>query len=307
MQNKNLDFLGIGLIKCGTSWLYENLNQLDEFSLPPVKEMHYFNRSKEYPTVNDLSETLLINRIKSRSYLKNAALKIAKSINEKDWIHTKFYFKWFFSNYSDEWYLSLFKDFEGYSGEGSPSYALISRKDIKKMYELLPELKLVLLLRNPVHRTWSNYRNRVRRIKNFSIDNIEEKTITDFIESEKQIMISDYKRNLENYLSVFPKEQILIGFYDAILDNPEALFSKIVAFITEDKSITTAHIDVQKVVNKSPLIECPKNIETYIKEKHYNMIKELAECYGGYFNKWLEDTYGEKSSNENAISLTLSL
>lgn len=303
----SIDFLGIGVPKSGSTWLYHSLSQIQEFSLPPVKEMHYFDRSHSYPSSNYLSETLAIHRLKHKTYLLDATKKIASSIKQKKWNHTSFYLKWYFSNLSDEWYLSLFNNFDGFTGEVTPNYSILSKEDIKRIHSIAPKVKLVLILRNPVHRAWSNYRDQNRRNRNFSIENIEESTIIEFMESEKQELLSDYIRTIDNFLSVFESNQILICFYDAIVDTPAILINEIVKFITNDASISLSHTTFTQLVNKSPKINCPPNIENYLKKKYYTQIKTLAESHGGYFSKWLMDTYGEESTNQSKITSSIHL
>jgi hypothetical protein len=38
------NFLGIGAQKSGTTWLHDNLARHPQVWLPPVKEIHYFDR-----------------------------------------------------------------------------------------------------------------------------------------------------------------------------------------------------------------------------------------------------------------------
>ncbi|WP_431130356.1 hypothetical protein, partial [Flagellimonas flava] len=63
-----------------------------------------------------------------------------------------FSFKWFFSDYSDEWYKSIFAPFKGLKGEITPSYSMLSKEDISRMYAMAPTAKLVLMLRDPIDR-----------------------------------------------------------------------------------------------------------------------------------------------------------
>ena len=51
----------------------------------------------------------------------------------------------------------------------------------------------------------------------------------------------------------------------------------------------------------------PPQIEAFLKEFYYSQIKFLAQNHGGYFNIWLEKTYGEKSNNSTLPSPTLRL
>ncbi len=41
------DFLCVGAQKAGTSWLYQQLEPHPDFWMPPVKELHYFDQSKQ--------------------------------------------------------------------------------------------------------------------------------------------------------------------------------------------------------------------------------------------------------------------
>ncbi len=46
-NSKEIDFIGIGAQKSGSSWLFKNLRALPDFSLQEVKEFHYFDRSPQ--------------------------------------------------------------------------------------------------------------------------------------------------------------------------------------------------------------------------------------------------------------------
>lgn len=59
LLNQSIHFIGIGAQKAGTTWLHKRLNELDEFSLPCIKELHYFDRDNQYASPNHLSEPLL--------------------------------------------------------------------------------------------------------------------------------------------------------------------------------------------------------------------------------------------------------
>ncbi len=254
-HKENIDFLGIGAQKAGTSWLYENLNQIPEFSLPPIKEIHYFDRSHDYPSPNALSKTLLVNRLKEKKYFLRAMKTVLSNAARCNWELSRFYLKWFFSNYSDKWYMSLFRGFDGYTGEITPSYSILSKEDIIRVRNLQPDIKLILMLRNPIDRAWSHYRFSTRKINNFNKEKIHADDIIKFMESNGQSLRSDYIRTIDNYLSTFRKEQLLICFYDAISDNPKKLLNNILKHICGDAPISISHLNLKSIVNKSPKID----------------------------------------------------
>ena len=243
-----MDFLGIGTQKSGTSWLYQNLNRIPEFSLLPIKEVHYFDRSSDYPSPNHLSITLLTDRFRNKKWLKKAFREVWNSIVKQNWKSVWFYLKWNFSDYSDKWYLSLFKKFYGYTGEITPSYSILNQEDISRIHKLNPNVKLVLMLRNPIDRAWSHYRYSKRHKRDFDFKKVSNKDIITFMEREAQILRSDYIRMLDNYSNIFPNEQILIGFYDAIIDKPSVLLNDIVKHISGDTTISIEHLNLEKVV-----------------------------------------------------------
>ena len=299
-KKKQFDFLGIGVMKSGTTWLYKNLEKVPEFSLLPIKELHYFDRSTDYASPNKLAETNVFNRIRQKNYLSSSYYTIKdKTGGFRDWKLVKFYLKWFFSNYTDKWYMSLFKYGTGYTGEVTPSYSILNKEDIKRIHNLNPDARLVLILRNPIERAWSHYRFHTRRIKDFNFDNVTNKDIIAFLEKEAQTVRSDYIRAIDNFTSVFNKEQLLICFYDAIQENPEKLFSNIITHICGDAHVSISHLNLKEVVFKSRTIDRPKEIDDYLKDRYHDQLKELSERYGGYFTKWYSDSYPDKASNPN--------
>lgn len=302
MKRTKIDFWGIGAQKCGTTWLYYNLDKLPEFNLPPIKELHYFDRSIKYPSPNFLSESKF-NRRLNKGYFKSALRLIILALKKKEINNAKFYLKWHFLNYNDKWYLGLFKNYRGIKGEITPSYSILEKSDIYKMYKMSPDSKLVLMLRNPIDRAWSHFCHVKKRQSNYNIKLDNNEDILNFMDSESQVLRSDYIRTINNFISVFPKKQLLICFYDAIVDDPSGLLKDVISFLGLEKEINIQKSNYKKALNVSIKIECPEEIRSYLKKKYYNQIKQMSGQYGGYFSKWYEDTYDLKSNNPNKTLL----
>lgn len=111
----------------------------------------------------------------------------------------------------------------------------------------------------------------------------------------------------KNFTSVFPKEQLLIGFFDAIIDTPELLLQEVIQFITPGIETPERVKDswkeedspTKKVVNKSIELDCPPAVLALLKEKYHDMILDLSNQYGGYFNKWYFETYDKPTENKD--------
>lgn len=114
-------------------------------------------------------------------------------------------------------------------GEASPMY-LSSKLAAKRIRQLLPDVKLVAILRRPSEAIFSNYMMNVRggterrtfhQVANEYID-----TLTRRPESGPF-----YASQLQRYLDVFPREQLSVHFYEELEADPATLFASIFDFI----------------------------------------------------------------------------
>lgn len=306
MRNKvEINFIGIGAQKSGTSWLFSNLKKLPEFSLLPIKELHYFDRHPKYPSSTTLYVNSIFKRIKNPDWRFRFSIYFLRILRKESFSSTKWKLKYFFEKANDERYLSFFENLEGLKGEVTPSYSILKKEDIQKMHRLAPDAKLILLLRNPIYRAWSQYLHQRRKIKGYETMEIDIDAAIRFMNSKDQTLRSDYERTIENYLSVYPKSQLLIGFFDAIAKQPDDLMHAVVDFIGGDTSHISEYLDLTQKFNVNKKIKMPEEIFEFLKVKYQKPMERLASKYGGYFNTWLEEVYGLKSGNEQTSRATL--
>lgn len=302
-----IDFIGIGAQKGGTTWLYSNLSSLPDFFLPPMKELHYFDRNPKYLSTNKLYEGSLRVRLRKIKWLKGALSTMLSEIRRGNFSNMKWFFRWYFSNFSDNWYLSLFDSSEvKLRGEITPSYSILQKEDIQKMHDLAPKAKIIFILRNPVDRAWSNYRyNTEGRKKERGSTPIDAKKVIKFMNSKAQEVRSDYTSALNNYSDVFSHDQILICFYDAIRDNPLKLLENVVAFIGGDPQNIINYCDWEDKVNYTKPQDCPQEVFDHLKKKYRNQIKSLSDTYGGYCSNWYTSLYLSNSQSLNDVTASL--
>ncbi len=279
-----IDFSVVGAQKAGTSWLYRRLLEVEDFSMLPIKELHYFDRDYSYPSPSYLAQSKLSNRLRNKKWLKKAIRDCLSSIYRlKGWSVLKWKLLWYFSEFNDDWYLSLFKGKDHQLlGEINPDYSMLSENDISEMKRLAPDAKIVFLMRNPIDRAWSQIR--------FN-DHHKRKTeeIINFINSERQELRGNYLRTIDLFTKIFSKKQLFIGFYDAIEEKPEKLLQEIVTHLGSNTKSITFKKSFQRKVNQSEKSEIPPHIYNHLVQKYRPMITELADRYGGYCSKWLQE------------------
>ena len=284
-----INFIGIGATKAGTTWLFDRLRDLNQFRLTPIKELHYFDRGKEYYMS---PMTVEITKFKNRVFFDWKWYKrFAKDIGRTIFQYPSFYdfkmvLKWHTLNYSDSAYASMFPETDTkISGEITPAYSFLKPKDISRMFSINNDLKIVFLLRDPIERAWSHIRYRKPSV----LGSFEE--IKNFINSEEQVLRGNYIKTMKEYSSIFPEENILICFYDAIKNKPQELLSQTVIFLNGDASTVGGLDTLNKKSNVSKPLKMPPDVYEYLKIKYQEDISQMSSVIGGYPCVWLKQHY----------------
>ena len=174
MKKEHPTFIGVGVPKAGTTWLHYRFKHHPDIYTPVHKELHYFSRSPgKYPhLVSRLGEDSVTNRLYGnsegakawRQYFESFLDSYTQNNEEFNFTKLRRYFNYLFGDYSQDWYKSLFQNaVNRISGEFTPAYAALKRKDIDAIKDFLPDVKIILLLRNPIDRIWSHLRSAYSR------------------------------------------------------------------------------------------------------------------------------------------------
>jgi hypothetical protein len=154
-------FLGIGAQKAGSTWLHAMLSKHDELWLPHLKELHYFDRRFPIRPVPSSSapepaQGTFARHISTR--IRRMSLsKLRDRLSFRRWSDLAWETRYVFGNWDAEWYASLFNAAKGrIAGEITPAYSCLSEEAIAYVHGLMPDAKLIFLMRDPVERAWSH-------------------------------------------------------------------------------------------------------------------------------------------------------
>jgi len=203
------DFIIVGAQKCGTSSLYRYLNEHPTVAPAAGKEVHYF-----------------------------------------DW-HFHRGPRWYRAHFPTVLDRELFRLRTGQrlvTGEASPYY-LFHPHAPKRVKAMLPDVKLIVLLRDPVERTFSAYHHQVRR-------GSEPLSFVEAIEREPERLAGEIERltrdetyrsfthrhhsylargvyvdQLEAWFREFPREQLLVIRSEDFFDDPATIFMAVLDFL----------------------------------------------------------------------------
>jgi len=137
------------------------------------------------------------------------------------------------------WYYDIYSNCGSkIKGEFSTSY-LSCNKSPSRIFSNLGDIKIIVCLRNPIDRAYSNYINDIKSGvvgKNTTFSQAL-KSHPEYIESAK------YYEQLSNYMRYFSKDKIFVLIYDDIEANPLAFIQSIYKFIGVNDKYTSSFTD----------------------------------------------------------------
>ena len=298
LKYQSPSFMCIGPEKTGTTWLYHTLIKHPEVYLPPVKELRYFWEKVFQPDHNLLKRFFSKHwhcrfyqqhlRERSLFYAQNFKKLIGKDSEIKEqWAWDLNYL---FGSHDDQWYLSLFKDGAGKTiGDIDPLCYLLPESEISRISKLFPELKVIVLIRNPIDRSWSKAKMNLCRNRNLKFEEVPDREFYEHFDDEFSCL-SSYTNLVSTWQKYFPAENIHVNFYDKLSEEPITFLSEICDFVGLDlNSMPQETLDkLSQRVFKGLDINIPQEYADYLVKLYQDCIAEVATFDEVYPQKWVE-------------------
>ncbi len=242
------NFLIVGAAKSGTTSLYKYLSEHPDIFMPEIiKEPRYF-----------VSDIFINQKADGAEYLK----KVNNTTIDK---------------YDD--YIHLFDKADSATaiGEASVPYLYYHKTAIKKIKQELGDIKIIIMLRNPIDRGYSAYTYLVR--ENAEQNSFEQGlTIEEVRLKQNYLMLYYYKHvglyfeQVQAYLKIFTNVKVIL--FDDFNISSEKIVSEVQLFLNVDTNYTPSNINY--VYNKSG---APKNqlINKFITRP--NSIKKIVKFF----------------------------
>jgi len=219
------NFFIVGAPKAGTTSLYFYLGQHPQIYMSPIKEPNYF-----------------AGEMRLDNFVMEARPRIAREMRAlQDYLRgdmRQVRFGGLVSNWDD--YLKLFSNVaeEIAIGEASPCY-LWSETAARNIAARIPHAKIIINLRNPVDRAFSQYLHMVtvgstRRTFREQIHanlNCDSKLLGPL---RPLLEFGHYTEQVGRFLGEFPASQIHISFYEDLVRAPGSLLSELFSFLGVD-------------------------------------------------------------------------
>lgn len=237
------NFLIVGAQKAGTSWLAAALRQHPDIFVAD-EEVHFFDKEHNW----------------------------AKGV------------KWYEQHFDDA-------DDETAVGEKTPDYFWTGYEGTEghlpdvheNVYEVLPDAKLLVVLRDPVERAISAVNHLVRTGRLSPFVDIDEALVGDkrhLVRPHGVVSYGFYDEHLEAYLDLFEEDQIHVEiFEELVLGDSEARLAEVFSFLGVDSNVEIQDLD-------DPVNEHRGSMPRLIAENHAPTLAPITRFADLFLPEW---------------------
>jgi len=237
--------------------------------------------------------------LQSNKYIKPSKTNEIFYFDKKYYNHVNWY-KIFFPTIFEKFFQIHILKKKFIVGEDTGKY-LLHHQAPKRVKETIPNAKFIVMMRNPIDRSFSNYKRQIRNGKQKltfeeSI-NIENNTVQKELDAIKKdenyhgqylaqayLTRSKYVNALERWFEFFPKEQFLFINTDDYFKNPIYSYHKILEFLNLPKH-------TPKITGKRGISQRDKSKDTKLKPETQKYLKEYFKPYNEKLFKLINERY----------------
>jgi hypothetical protein len=170
----------------------------------------------------------------------------------------------------------------------SPSYCTLNKDEIKHVYEICPDSKIILFVRNPLDRAWSHIKMKLFRKEGYQdFSKIDNKVILDSISKEYLDIFSPYPI-YNKWASVYPDKQIYVAYYEEMKDDRSLFLRNLFSFLELDvgeiKEVEKKSISKR---NKSKFDEFPPEIKLHLSKLVAQHFEDATKFDSPYATEWM--------------------
>lgn len=258
------DFLVVGPQRTGTTWLQRNLDQHPQIFMSVPKELFFFNKLIKKNSDKNYSS----NRLEwySSKFNTNASNFIARNVYRLR--HSKSA-------------RALDLDFKRFSspmikGEATASYAAMDEPLIQELVLLRPDVKIVMMMRNPIDRAWSYAKKAILADGGRSFKDATFEEFKKIYTRADQLRCARYIDLMQTWTQYVPESNFFMGRFDEIKQDPADLLRRVYAFLgvpSDEQMVRRSYLP--EVINPGVKAEIPQAHHEFLRDLFQRGIDDL--------------------------------
>jgi hypothetical protein len=251
------DFLIVGPQRTGTTWLHAHLRYHPQIMLSEPKELFFFSSLKTPD---------------SRRYRSNELRSYLRYFHEPLW------------RVALRHAISLWRYREAYRprvrGEATASYAALDRDVIDDIALLKPDIKVILMIRNPIERAWSHAKKDLVRNRDRKFEDVAAVEFEQFFRDPYQRQCARYVENIDNWSAALQPGKLLVALFDDVDTRPDALLLEVMRFLGVRAERRYISSEVRARVNPTTSSQMPERYRRVLEELLHDDVRNLRERFG---------------------------
>lgn len=185
------------------------------------------------------------------------------------------------------WYSSHFENnIKNISGDITPCYDALHPTMIRYMHKIMPNVKIIFGIRNPIDRALSHAIMELIKNKDVQVDEIQANQFIDHFHTQRSLLYGDYVSNLNKYREYFTNKNIYIYNYDDIARHPKKLLKGIFKFLSVEENINWDLLPYNMIVAPNPKYNLQEICYSELLKIYCPKMDEYKKVFGQIANSW---------------------
>lgn len=251
------DFFILGPQRTGTTWLHAHLRYHPQVFLSEPKELYFFSSLKSRDPKRFVSDQLAWYLRFFRDPVWRRAAKTAMCA----WKSQRLYRP-------------------RVRGEATASYATLDGDVIAEIAALKPDVKAILMIRNPIDRAWSHAKKDLVRNRNRRFEDVSEEEFRAFFRDPYQLRCAQYADQYDRWSAHLRAGHLFVGVFDDIGARPEALLVDVMHFLGIDADRRYVDRSVRSPINPTESRGMPAQYRRILEDVLGDAVSGIKERFG---------------------------
>jgi hypothetical protein len=295
-EREGPDFICIGLQKAGTQWLYDQLQFHPDFWMTPIKELNFF-----FPQFLNGSAAKAARRFErdpEKALAASNAKRVASDARPLDQRDTVF-----FQEVSQSLKKQKKRSVDDYarlfipkgvqlSGDVTPRFSVMKEKHIYRIAKRFPTTKVIMMLRDPVERAWSQWRMVISRDQIPASDEQNVEALRRFFDHKFNYNLSYPTKIAARWREAFGEDRFHYFFLDDVAKNPGSVREAIITLLGGDPAKPSS-VDpgFNRKAKPEPSSRRSEAVQEFMKERFERERRRCAKIFGGPARLWPDAPY----------------
>ena len=217
------DVLCIGAQRSGTTWLHAALQTHPQVWRCPIKEFHQFSWDGTDQAVGEFRQRQAVAVL--RSVADGATADARREATVRMALRHGFP-----AAHSWENYAGIFASapHDQIACDFTPAYATLDDSAVAEIVQVMPDVRLIFIMRDPVSRAVSGWFHQLSRD---GVDRPTESQLREACASAANVLRTDFLRTLDVWERHVRPGQLLVLFHDDLASDPDGVMARVCSFL----------------------------------------------------------------------------